>query len=131
MEQVNASERLVSKALVPVLITKRPLSAASKTFLLPTYFSPASKQAVQEALTLADLPLQHISWERPTVSGPAGTSILNQADQCQADVIVMSTHGRNGLAHMLLGGVTEEVAQTAPNLILTIRPDAFQFELPQ
>jgi nucleotide-binding universal stress UspA family protein len=65
------------------------------------------------------------------VSGPAGTSIVNQADQCQADVIVMSTHGRNGLAHMLLGGVTEEVVRTAHSLILTLRPDAFQFELPQ
>ncbi len=65
------------------------------------------------------------------MSGPAGTSIVNQADQCQADVIVMTTHGRNGLAHMLLGSVTEEVVRAAPNLILTIRPDVFQFELPQ
>ena len=177
----GTSERVVRKALVPVLITKRPLSATTKTFLLPTDFSLASKQAAQEALTLAasfdgrviffhaidlsygygavvgadmpafspapllteedlegewqaflaDLPLQHISWERRTVSGPAGTSIVNQADQCQADVIVMSTHGRNGLAHMLLGSVTEEVVRTAHSLILTIRPDAFRFELPQ
>ena len=80
---------------------------------------------------LADLPLEKVTWERQTRNGSAALSILQQVEESRADLIVTSTHGRSGLAHMLLGSVTEEVVHTAPVPILTIRPDAFQFELPQ
>jgi hypothetical protein len=42
----------------------------------------------------------------------------------------MGTHGRSGLAHMLLGSVAEKVVRYASCPVLTIRPDAFSFELP-
>jgi nucleotide-binding universal stress UspA family protein len=45
-------------------------------------------------------------------------------------MIVMGTHGRSALRHMLLGSVAEKVVRTAPCPVLTIRPEAFQFELP-
>ena len=48
----------------------------------------------------------------------------------QADMIVIGTHGRSGLPHMLLGSVAEKVARMAPCPVLTIRPETFQFELP-
>jgi nucleotide-binding universal stress UspA family protein len=80
---------------------------------------------------LSGLPfLQQITWERRTVTGLAASAIVQQADERQADLLVIGTHGRTGLAHMLLGGVTEEVIRTARCPVLTIRPDAFQFELP-
>ncbi|MBI3301387.1 MAG: universal stress protein, partial [Deltaproteobacteria bacterium] len=40
------------------------------------------------------------------------------------------THGRSGLAHMLLGSVAEQVVRTVSCSVLTVRPDAFRFELP-
>jgi nucleotide-binding universal stress UspA family protein len=47
--------------------------------------------------------------------------ILEQAGEIDADLIVMSTHGRRGLENMLLGSVTEEVVRLASCPVLTIR----------
>jgi nucleotide-binding universal stress UspA family protein len=43
---------------------------------------------------------------------------------------VMGTHGRTGLEYMLLGSVAEKVVRKAHCPVLTIRPEAFQFEMP-
>jgi nucleotide-binding universal stress UspA family protein len=37
------------------------------------------------------------------------------------DLIVMGTHGRTGLAHMLIGSVAERVVRHAPCSVLTVR----------
>lgn len=47
--------------------------------------------------------------------------ILEYADSIHADVIVMSTHGRRGLSHAIIGSVTEEVVRLSPRPVLTIR----------
>lgn len=47
--------------------------------------------------------------------------ILEYADEIEADVIVMSTHGRRGLSHALVGSVTEEVVRLSSRPVLTIR----------
>jgi universal stress protein A len=46
--------------------------------------------------------------------------ITEKAQQIAADLIVMSTHGRTGLAHMLIGSVTERVLRRAPCPVLAI-----------
>lgn len=48
--------------------------------------------------------------------------ILNYAAEQRADLIVMGTHGRGAVAHMLLGSVTEKVVRKAPCPVLTVRP---------
>lgn len=47
--------------------------------------------------------------------------IVNLASARDVDVIVMSTHGRTGLAHMLLGSVAEKVVRLAPCPVLVTR----------
>jgi nucleotide-binding universal stress UspA family protein len=42
------------------------------------------------------------------------------------DLIVMATHGRTGLSHLLIGSVAERVVRTAPCPVLTIWPPAAQ-----
>lgn len=176
----STSARVVRKALVPVMVTKKHLSPGAKTFLVPTDFSACAKRAAEEALVLAEtfcarlvflhvvdlypvyaygsadnpelaapipqpapgeienqwraffsgLPLGNVDWEQRTEEGRAGSEISRQAERTHADLIVMGTHGRTSLAYMLLGSVAEKVVRTVSCPVLTIRPDAFQFEMP-
>ena len=50
--------------------------------------------------------------------------ILKAAGEIQADLIVMGTHGRTGLAHVLMGSVAERVVRKAPCPVLTVRAKA-------
>ena len=52
--------------------------------------------------------------------GAPQTSIVEVAEREGVDIIVMSTHGRTGLSHMLLGSVTEKVVGHAPCPVLAI-----------
>jgi len=47
-------------------------------------------------------------------------AIVDAAVAEGADLIVMSTHGRTGLAHMLIGSVTERVLRRAPCPVLAV-----------
>ena len=54
--------------------------------------------------------------------GRPDENIVEEAKKEGVDLIVISTHGRSGLSHMLLGSVTEKVVRTAPCPVLSIRP---------
>jgi nucleotide-binding universal stress UspA family protein len=49
-------------------------------------------------------------------------AIVDAAVAEGVDLIVMSTHGRTGLAHMLIGSVTERVLRRAPCPVLAVPP---------
>jgi nucleotide-binding universal stress UspA family protein len=53
--------------------------------------------------------------------GPAWSEILAVAAETKADLIVMGTHGRRGLARALLGSVAEKVVRTASCPVMTVR----------
>jgi nucleotide-binding universal stress UspA family protein len=76
------------------------------------------------------LPLEGIAWEKQTREGRAASTITDAAVKLAADLIVIGTHGRTGVAHMLLGSVAEAVLRLTSCSVLTVRPDAFRFELP-
>jgi len=176
----STSERILRKALMPVMVAKKPLIFEAKTFLVPTDFSSCAKKAAEGALMLAKsfsarviffhaldlapsysvayahelgvsvlipppapeeiepewetffsgLPLTNVDWEKSSEEGQAAAAIVDRAKHIQADMIVIGTHGRSGLPHMLLGSVAEKVVRAAPCPVLTIKPDAFQFALP-
>jgi nucleotide-binding universal stress UspA family protein len=48
--------------------------------------------------------------------------IVDDATRWQADLVVVGTHGRRGVEHLLLGSVAEAVARTAPGSVLLVRP---------
>ncbi len=48
--------------------------------------------------------------------------IVDDAAAENADMIVMSTHGRTGLLHAFIGSVTERVVRLAACPVLTVRP---------
>lgn len=47
--------------------------------------------------------------------------IVSEAERIGADLIAMGTHGRSGLAHLLLGSTAERVVQKAPCPVMTVR----------
>jgi nucleotide-binding universal stress UspA family protein len=62
--------------------------------------------------------------ELVTVVGSPFGEILNYARKNNVDLIVMGTHGRGGLAHMIVGSVAERVVRFAPCPVLTVRAQA-------
>ena len=51
---------------------------------------------------------------------PAAVIVQAAADRA-VDLIVLGTHGRHGLEHLMLGSVAEAVVRTAPCPVLTVR----------
>ncbi len=56
--------------------------------------------------------------------------IIQYARQTNMDLIVMATHGRTGLSHVLLGSVAERVVRKSPCPVLTIRDPDHTFVMP-
>lgn len=67
---------------------------------------------------------------RVTRNGPPFVEIVRYARENEIDLIVIGTHGRGGLAHMLLGSVAEKVVRKSPCPVLSVRPDQHQFAMP-
>ena len=55
-------------------------------------------------------------------SGIPYTKIVAKAAESEADLIVMSTHGRTGIKQVMLGSVTAQVVARADCPVLSIRP---------
>ncbi len=56
--------------------------------------------------------------------------IIRYAREKKIDLIVLGTHGRSGLKHVLLGSVAERVVRKAPCPVLTIRHPEHEFVMP-
>lgn len=54
----------------------------------------------------------------------AAPLIVEHARELDADLLVIATHGRTGVRHLVLGSVAEEVVRTAPCPVLTLRSKA-------
>ncbi|MBX3026745.1 universal stress protein [bacterium] len=54
-------------------------------------------------------------------TGTPYQAIVDTAKSVKANLIVMSTHGRTGMTHLLLGSVAERVVRSSPVPVLTIR----------
>ncbi len=70
-------------------------------------------------------PLRHRQWkvERRVVGGRPAATILGEAREFGADLIVVGSRGRGALASMLLGSVSAEVIDGAPCPVLVARSD--------
>lgn len=53
--------------------------------------------------------------------GEPATEILNVAKEIHADLIIVGTHGRTGLARLLMGSVAELVVRRADCPVLTVK----------
>jgi universal stress protein A len=60
-------------------------------------------------------------YETMIVSGLPYEEIINKAGEQSADLIVLGTHGRTGLDHVLFGSTAEKVVRKSPYPVLTVR----------
>lgn len=56
--------------------------------------------------------------------------IVRYAKELDIDLIVLGTHGRGPVAHMLMGSVAERVVRKAPCPVLTVRHPEHEFVMP-
>lgn len=65
-----------------------------------------------------------VPWTPEVAVGPAYLAITDTARRHGADLIVVATHGRTGVLHLLLGSVAERVVRSATCPVLTVRVQA-------
>jgi nucleotide-binding universal stress UspA family protein len=61
------------------------------------------------------------TWDVEVTVGRPADAIVRLAGELEADLIVMATHGRTGLEHVVLGSVAERVVRLAPCPVLTVK----------
>jgi universal stress protein A len=67
---------------------------------------------------------------RKITVGTPFVEIVRYAKEHDIALIVIGSHGRGGLAHVLMGSVAERVVRKAPCPVLTVRPGQHEFVLP-
>jgi universal stress protein A len=77
-------------------------------------------EAAREQLDQWEIPDPGIQAERRLEIGDPPTEILRVAQEIRADIIVMGTHGRTGLARLLMGSVAEQVVRRSRCPVLTV-----------
>jgi len=68
--------------------------------------------------------------ETALLAGNPFLEIIRYAKAHDIDLIVMGTHGRGPIAHMLLGSVAEKVVRKSPCPVLTVREAQHEFVMP-
>jgi nucleotide-binding universal stress UspA family protein len=59
-----------------------------------------------------------------TAIGTPVDRILDYIDRSHIDLVVMGTHGRGPVGHLLLGSVAERIVRRSPVPVLTVKGDA-------
>jgi nucleotide-binding universal stress UspA family protein len=77
--------------------------------------------AAQEQLDGLKVPHADIRAERRLAEGDAVEQILRVAQETNADLLVLGTHGRTGLGRLLMGSVAERVVRKAACPVLTVK----------
>jgi nucleotide-binding universal stress UspA family protein len=89
----------------------------------------AAKKRLQEAVLDSDGSGPPTKPVVMTSSTPA-YAIVDYAGEHGIDLIVMGTHGRGALAHLVMGSVAERVVRLAPCPVLTVRNPEHEFVRP-
>ncbi len=67
---------------------------------------------------------------RAVLFGTPFIEIVRYARENDIDLIVLGTHGRGAIAHMLMGSTAEKVVRKASCPVMTVRPEAHEFVHP-
>jgi len=82
------------------------------------------KRLLARLRAMADSIETDVSIETHLAAGVPYIEIINRSKALPADLIVIGTHGRTGMKHLLIGSVAEKVVRTASCPVLSVRhPD--------
>lgn len=95
----------------------------------PAVLNAAQQRSLAERLTLEDCDRLDARAVLETSDSPSD-AIVNYARTMSIDLIVMGTHGRSGMAQLLMGSVAEHVVRNAPCPVLTVRHPEHEFVVP-
>lgn len=84
-----------------------------------------AQRDLDEFLSTTDLPAGTKLAGRLLTGDPA-SALIHELKREKCDLVVMGTHGRTGLAHVLLGSVAEKLVRLAKVPVLTVPDEAAQ-----
>lgn len=114
-----------------VLETEIPLMVDGIAYLPPGIIEEIEKSAASQLEQV--IPPEERNKLSVTLAlrrGSAFLEIIGYARDQKMDLIVIGTHGRGAIAHVLLGNVAEKVVRKAPCPVLTIRHPQHEFKMP-
>lgn len=100
-----------------------PVEGIVPSHLGATLLDDLERQATNDlAQMLSETQARKMDVARRVVVGIPYRKVVDVAEEEKIDLIVMTTHGRTGLSHLVMGSVAEKIVRTAPCPVLTIRP---------
>ena len=107
-----------------VLVAAPPPPPPASEVYVPLHDYDGVTEAMKRQLSELARSITALPVETRMIVGSPGQAIVAVADECQADLIVMGTHGRSGLSRLLMGSVAEHVLRHASCPVLSIKPNA-------
>lgn len=115
LEMAGSAAQIHLVHVLPDLVPLDPAETGGETIDEQTRIDKAKTTFARRLKgPLAEMPLT-------VLIGNPGHQIAELASQLQADLIVIPSHGRTGLARMLLGSVAERVVRIAHCPVLVLR----------
>ncbi len=90
---------------------------------LDSYLRVAAEIAAETGMPEMNRDKLHV---RVSTGDPA-TEIIAAAEDAQADLIVMGTHGRTSIKEFFVGSTTEQVVERATCNVLAVKPDGYPY----
>lgn len=127
-EQYGAELHVLSVVQDVTLVSPDP----TNPWVIPASSLDEVKDSVSEALLKIPDPQWSVGKNivRTVKVGAPFLEIIRYAKEQNIDLIVIGTHGRTGLSHVLLGSVAEKVVRKAPCPVLSVHPKDHQFVMP-
>ena len=88
-----------------------------------------SEQEERLRAFLKKFPLKGLKTHFLVRSGPPYVEIILAAKKIKADLIILGTHGRTGLLHIMMGSVAERVAREASCPVMVVKPEEAEFKM--
>ncbi|WP_437185164.1 universal stress protein [Planctomicrobium sp. SH668] len=95
----------------------------------PNDLANIARETIQK-FPASDLGADQTKVVRQVRIGVPFLEIVRYARDLEIDLIVIGTHGRSGLAHVLMGSTAEKIVRKSPCPVLTVRPEGHSFVMP-